>query len=107
MRFQQEASVATGQLVMNLSKKDEAVVSDVKYSGDSYKETFASSKPSSERTTSKLKHTQTPVSTFLRRQDIYQEEVEGLEGPGVGGKETRKNKVTMEVVLTGFQCQHK
>lgn len=50
---------------INLSKKDKAVVSNVKYSGGSYKETFASSKSISERMISKLKHTQTPVSTFL------------------------------------------
>lgn len=58
-------SVATEQLVINLSKTDKAFVSDVKYSSDSYKGTFASSKSISESMTSKLKHSQTPVSAFL------------------------------------------
>lgn len=51
-----------GQLITNLSKKDKAVVSDAKYSGNRHRETFASSKPISERMTCK---TQTPVNTFL------------------------------------------
>lgn len=58
-------SVATEQLIINLSKTDKAFVSDVKYSSDSYKGTFASSKSISESMTSKLKHSQTPVSAFL------------------------------------------
>lgn len=58
-------SVATEQLVINLSKTDKAFVSDVKYSSDSYKGTFPSSKSVSESMTSKLKHSQTPVSAFL------------------------------------------
>lgn len=96
--------MATGHLVINLSKKDKAVVSDEKYSGDSYKENFASSKPVLERTTAKLKHTQTPVSIFLGLKIFIRKK---LKEPGVGGKEIRKNKVMMEVVLTGFLCQHK
>lgn len=91
--------MATGHLVINLSKKDKAVVSDEKYSGDSYKENFASSKPVLERMTAKLKHTQTPVSIFLSLKIFIRKK---LKEPGVGGKEIRKNKVIWRLYWQAF-----
>lgn len=69
--------MATEQLVINLSKTDKAFVSDMKYSSDSYKGTFASSKSITERMTSKLKHAQTPVSTFLSIKIFIRKQLKG------------------------------
>jgi len=76
--FSEKLESSSGyRAAINLSEKGKAVVPNVENSGDSYKETFTSSKSVSERMNSKLKETLTPVSTFLSVKTFIRKKSQG------------------------------